>query len=90
MLCKNDLFVNERCDHTINVPINKESYVHTYNTLSSQTQNIMHCDHPIIPQCGPFHSPFNGHKSLPLVGYRFASIDLCRPIPTDFPFPPYV
>ncbi len=90
MPCKHDLFVNEHCDHTINVPINKELYVHTYNTLSSETLNIKHCDHPIIPQFSPFHAPFNGHKALPLVGYSFASIDLCQPIPTDFPFTPFV
>ena len=71
------LFVNEHCDNTINVPINKESYVHTYNTLSSETLSIMHCDHPIIPLFGSFHAPFNGHKALPLVGYRFAYIDIC-------------
>ena len=90
MQCKHDLFLNEHCDHTINVPINKESYVHTSNTLSSETLNIMHCDHPIIPQFGWFHAPFNGHKDFPLVRYRFASIDLCQPIPTDFPLPLFV
>ena len=90
MPCKRDLFVNEHCDHSINVPINKGPYVHTYNTLSSETLNIMHCDHPIIPLFGSLHAPFIGRKALPLVGYRFASIDLCRPILTDFPFPPFV
>ena len=87
MPCKYDLFLNEHCDHAINVSINKESYVHTSNALSSETLNSMHCDHPIIPQFDPFHAAFNGHKALPLVGYRFAFIDLCRPIPTHFPFP---
>ena len=90
MPCKHDLFVNEHCDYTINVPINTKSYVHTCITLSSETPNIMHCDNSIIPQFGPFHAPFNGHKALALVGYRFASINLCQSIPNDFPFPPFV
>ena len=64
--------------------------MHIYNTLSSETLNIMHCGHPIIPLFGLFQAPFISRKVLTLVGYRFASIDLCRPIPTDFPFPRFV